>query len=114
VFGNLGWEEILVLVVIGLIVIGPDRLPKMAQDFGRMLRELRKMATGAATDLKAELGPEMADFDLSSLHPRKFVENALFGEDEPAKPAAAAATAGVAPQSALEPNERPPYDPDAT
>jgi sec-independent protein translocase protein TatB len=113
---NLGWEEILLLAVIGLIVIGPDRLPKMAQDFGRMLRELRKLATGAAADLKAELGPEMADLDLSSLHPRKFVENALFGNDEPAAGAAAAAApaGGVAAQIALEPNERPPYDADAT
>lgn len=114
-FGNLGWEEVLVLAVIGLIIIGPDRLPKMAQDLGRMLRELRKLATGAATDLKAELGPEMADFDLTSLHPRKFVENALFGDDAPTAAAAAAAPAGgVAVQAALEPNERPPYDADAT
>ena len=104
-FNNLGWEEILVLAVIGLIVFGPDRLPKAAQDLARLLRQLRTMARGAASDLKAELGPEMADLDLRSLHPRRFVEDALFGDDEPAKPAA---------QVALGTNERPPYDSDAT
>jgi sec-independent protein translocase protein TatB len=107
-FNNLGWEEILVLAVIGLIVFGPERLPKAAQDLARLLRQLRSMARGAANDLRAELGPEMADLDLRSLNPRRFVEDALFGDDEPSKPAGARA------QVALGVNERPPYDSDAT
>jgi sec-independent protein translocase protein TatB len=108
VFSNLGWEEILVLAVIGLIVFGPDRLPKAAQDAARLLRQLRNMARGAADDLRAELGPEMADIDLRSLHPRRFVEDALFGDDEPSTPLLplTKATLGT--------NERPPYDLDAT
>jgi sec-independent protein translocase protein TatB len=107
-FSNLGWEEILVLAVIGLIVFGPDRLPKAAQDAARLLRQLRNMARGAANDLRAELGPEMADLDLRSLHPRRFVEDALFGDDEPATASVplAAVPLGV--------NEHPPYDSDAT
>ncbi|MGN6473633.1 MAG: sec-independent translocase [Mycobacteriales bacterium] len=106
--GNLGWEEVLLLAVVGLLIFGPDRLPKAASDAAKMLRELRSMARGAANDLKAELGPELADIDLRGLHPRRFVEDALFGEDEP----------GIAQQrratSVLEPGERPPYDADAT
>jgi sec-independent protein translocase protein TatB len=109
-FGNLGWEEILVLAIVGLIVFGPDRLPKAAQDAARMIRELRTMARGAANDLRAELGPEMADLDLRSLHPRRFVEDALFGEDE----AGAAKSAERPAQVALAANEPPPYDIDAT
>jgi sec-independent protein translocase protein TatB len=106
--GNLGWEEILLLAVLGLIIFGPDRLPKAAADAARLLRQLRSMATGAANELRAELGPEMADLDLRSLHPRRFVENALFGDDEPA------AAASPAAQVALAANEPPPYDSDAT
>ena len=107
-FSNLGWEEILVLAVIGLIVFGPDRLPKAIQDAGRLLRQLRNMARGAADDLRAELGPEMADLDLRSLHPRRFVEDALFGDDEPS------AVTAAQPKAPLGANERPPYDADAT
>jgi sec-independent protein translocase protein TatB len=111
VFNNLGWEEILLLAVIGLIIFGPDRLPKAIKDATKMVRELRTMARSAATDLKAELGPEMADLDLRSLNPRRFVEDALFGEDEPK----AAAAEGSAPAVAtLTANEPPPYDTDAT
>jgi sec-independent protein translocase protein TatB len=108
VLANLGWEEILVIAVIGLIVFGPDRLPKAIRDASQMLRQLRTMARGAATDLKAELGPELADFDLRSLHPRRFVEDALFGDDE------SSSSVGAAAPVALGVNERPPYDSDAT
>jgi sec-independent protein translocase protein TatB len=108
VLGNLGWEEILLLAVLGLVIFGPERLPRAAQDASRMLRELRTMARGAANDLKAELGPEIADLDLRSLHPRRFVEDALFGEDEPTQPATPMASA------TLGDNERPPFDSDAT
>lgn len=110
-FSSLGWEEVLVLAVIGLVIFGPDRLPKAAQDLGRLIRQLREMASGAANDLKAELGPELADVDFRSLNPRKFMEDAIFGDDDPRETTAARAAAVPA---ALKANERPPYDDDAT
>jgi sec-independent protein translocase protein TatB len=112
-FNGLGWEEVLLLAIVGLIIFGPDRLPKAAQDLGRLLRQLRTMARGAASDLRAELGPEMADIDLRSLHPRRFVEDALFGDDDEATGSAVDQSVPAA-QAALEPGERPPYDADAT
>jgi sec-independent protein translocase protein TatB len=108
VFNNLGWEEILLLAVVGLMIFGPDRLPRAIKDATKMVRELRNMARSAATDLKAELGPEMADLDLRSLNPRRFVEDALFGEDDAAGGDAAPVVA------TLSANEPPPYDTDAT
>lgn len=83
-FNNLGWGEISALFVIALIVFGPERLPKVAADAGRMIRQLKKMATGLTDDIKAELGPEIGDLDLASLHPKRFVQNALADiDDEP-------------------------------
>jgi sec-independent protein translocase protein TatB len=112
VFNNLGWEEFLVLAIIGLIVFGPDRLPKAAKDLAAMVRQLRTMARGAANDLRAELGPEMADLDLRSLNPRRFVEDTLFGDDDEPENAAESSTSPV--PVSLGANERPPYDADAT
>jgi sec-independent protein translocase protein TatB len=111
VLANLGWEEILLLAVIGLVVFGPDRLPKAIRDATRVLRELRAMAQSAANELKSELGPEMAEFDLRSLHPRRFVEDALFGDDNADSSQPAGHPAAV---TTLALNERPPFDPDAT
>ena len=108
-FHNLGWSELVVLGVLGLLIFGPERLPKVASDAVRMLRELRTMARGAAADLKAELGPEMADLDLASLHPRRLVGSILDeGEQVPAP------LPGVAASPTLPPGETPPYDVDAT
>src|SRR5437868_14858494 len=80
---NIGPMELLVLAVVGLIVLGPDRLPGLARDAARMLRSLREMATGARQQLKDELGPEFADVDLRNLNPRTAVQRAVFGDDVP-------------------------------
>jgi len=83
VFGSLGWLEIATLLLVALLVFGPDKLPTVARDAARMLRQLRTMAQGARTQLKSELGPEFADFDLDSLNPRAFVRKHLLeGEDD--------------------------------
>jgi sec-independent protein translocase protein TatB len=83
VFGSLGWLEIGALIVIALLVFGPDRLPSVARDAARMLRELRNMAQGARTQIKSELGPEFADFDLDTLNPKAFVRKHLLEDEDP-------------------------------
>jgi sec-independent protein translocase protein TatB len=80
---NIGPFELIVLAIIGLIVLGPDRLPDLARDAARMLRSLRDMATGARQQLRDELGPEFADVDLRNLNPRTAVQRAVFGDDVP-------------------------------
>lgn len=81
-FNNLGWGEMLVLLLLGLLVFGPDQLPKVAADLGRMIRQLRRMATDVSSDLRSELGPEFDDVDLASLHPRRFIEKHLLADDD--------------------------------
>jgi sec-independent protein translocase protein TatB len=104
--GNLGWAEAGVLLVLALFVFGPDRLPGLAQDAGAFLRRLRGYLKGLRDDLTAELGPEVGDLDLASLHPREFVRKHLFeDEDEtPLRPL----------PRVLAPGEPTPWDPDTT
>jgi sec-independent protein translocase protein TatB len=78
---NIGPMEFLVLAVVGLIVLGPDRLPGLARDAARMIRTLRDLATGARQQLRDELGPEFADVDLRNLHPRTAIQRAVLGDD---------------------------------
>ncbi|HVF05479.1 MAG TPA: twin-arginine translocase TatA/TatE family subunit [Frankiaceae bacterium] len=99
-FDNLGWAELAVLAVVAMLVFGPERLPKVAADAGRLLRELRRMARGATADLRDEMGIDIDE--IRRLDPRRFLDD----DDEPA------ATAAPAPE--LAPGERPPFDPDAT
>jgi sec-independent protein translocase protein TatB len=79
---DLSITKILVLAVIALIVFGPNELPKVASQAGRMLRDLRRIAEGAKADLRDGLGPEFQDFDFEDLNPKTFVRKHLFDEEE--------------------------------
>lgn len=109
-FGGLGWPEAGVLLLLGLFIFGPDRLPGIAADAGKNLRKLRVYLKGMTDELKAELGPEVGDLDLRSLHPREFVRKHLL-EDEP-EPVVVAA--GPVRPAQLAPGEPVPWDPDTT
>jgi sec-independent protein translocase protein TatB len=80
-FGMSAWH-LAVLVVVGLFVFGPERLPTMIRDLGAALRQVRAAAQTMQDDLKSELGPEVGDLDLRSLHPQTFVKKHLFGDEE--------------------------------
>jgi len=79
---DLSITKILVLAVIALIVFGPNELPKVASQAGRMLRDLRRIAEGAKADLREGLGPEFENFDFDDLNPKTFVRKHLFDEAE--------------------------------
>jgi sec-independent protein translocase protein TatB len=80
---NIGPMEFVVLALVGIVILGPDRLPQFARDAARMIRTLRDMATGAQKQLREELGPEFADIDLRNLNPRTAVQRAVFGDEMP-------------------------------
>ena len=70
--------EIIAIAVLALLIFGPDKLPGLASDAARLLREVRRMDTGARQDLKDSLGPVLGDMNISDLDPRSFVERNLF------------------------------------
>jgi sec-independent protein translocase protein TatB len=82
---NIGPMEFLVLAIVAVIVLGPERLPALAKDAARMLRTLRDMATGARQQLRDELGPEFADLgidELRNLNPRTALQRAILGDED--------------------------------
>lgn len=79
---NIGPLELVILGIVAIIVLGPDRLPDLARDAARMLRTLRELATGARTQLRDELGPEFADMDLRNLNPRTALQRVILGDEE--------------------------------
>ena len=79
-FSNLGFGEFLMMGVLGLVIFGPERLPKAASDAVRVIRQLRSMADSAISDIKAELPSELADLDLRSLSPQGMLRKAIFDD----------------------------------
>jgi sec-independent protein translocase protein TatB len=60
-FANIGWGEMLVLVVVGLVILGPERLPGAIRWTSNALRQARDYLSGATSSLRDELGPEFDD-----------------------------------------------------
>lgn len=75
-----GWTEILVLLVVGLFVFGPERLPSVVAEVARTIRHLRQSAAGISDDLREQLGPEFAELRLPALRPQEFVRRHLLDE----------------------------------
>ena len=60
-FANIGWGEMILLLVVGLVVLGPERLPGAIRWASGSLRQARDYLSGATTALRQELGPEFED-----------------------------------------------------
>jgi len=65
-------EKLLLIGIIALFLIGPDRLPAYSAQFGRLIRQLRDMASGAKERMRDELGPDFDDMDWKKLDPRQY------------------------------------------
>jgi sec-independent protein translocase protein TatB len=111
---GVGLPEMLVIMVVAIMIFGPDRIPEFARQAGRMIRQVRNFARATRDDIRSELGPEYADFELTDLDPRravrKYIQDSWDETDEDR-------ANGRSPRSNGRPlarGERPPYDADAT
>ncbi|AUS78228.1 twin-arginine translocase subunit TatB [Actinoalloteichus sp. AHMU CJ021] len=133
-FENIGWPELFVLLLVGLFIFGPERLPAAAAWLGNTIRKVRDYASGAREQIRSEMGPEFDELrkpledlrGLRNLNPKTAITDQarkLFDDDRPLADGAPEKpnghpTAGSGParppEPSLRPGERPPIDPDAT
>ncbi|GGG14736.1 sec-independent protein translocase protein TatB [Rhodococcoides trifolii] len=136
-FANIGWGELMVLLVAALVILGPDRLPGAVSWVTQTMRQVREYASGASQQLKDELGTDFDDFrkplaDLNQLRgmtPRAVITKHLLDGDDsiftgnfekgqtPPKSTGGNAAADLTkkpPSASLSAGERPPIDSDAT
>ena len=69
--------EFLGLVVLGLFLVGPDRLPSAARDFARILHKIRNFTTYASNELKENLGPGFENLEVTDLNPKKLAKKLI-------------------------------------
>ncbi|MEU2251254.1 sec-independent translocase [Streptomyces sp. NPDC019224] len=82
-FNDIGALELLALAILGVLVFGPDKLPKVIQDASRFIRKIREFSESAKEDIRTELGPEFKDFEFEDLNPKTFVRKQLMdGNDD--------------------------------
>lgn len=126
--------ELLVILLVAVIVIGPSRLPKYAEQLARLTKQARRYLQDARARVDDELGDDVKDIDWEALDPRRYdprriVRDALLDPDPSTArtgPAVRSATAsagaaaarapGAAPRPAPppEPGAPAPFDDEAT
>jgi sec-independent protein translocase protein TatB len=128
-FANVGWGEMLVLVIAGLVILGPERLPGAIRWTSSALRQARDYISGATSQLREDLGPEFEDLreplselnKLRGMTPRAaLTKHLLDGDDslftgkfnDPVTPPVRSVTPPLA--ATPEPPATTPFDTDAT
>jgi len=120
--------ELLIIVVLAVLLIGPERLPGYAAQLASLVKRGKRLLQDTKARVDTELGPEFKDVDWSKLDPRQYdprriVRDALMDDDEapaPAPRAAAAAGGAAATSAATRTSDEPraavpaPFDDEAT
>ncbi|MGF4042893.1 Sec-independent protein translocase family protein [Paenarthrobacter nitroguajacolicus] len=91
--------EFILLLIIGVLVIGPSRLPEYTQKLANLVKEVRRMASGAREQIKEEVGIDIDEVDWKKYDPRQYdprriIKDALLDDDT--KPVSAGAPAAAA------------------
>lgn len=81
-FFDIGPLELVALVVLAVLIFGPEKLPKVIQDVSGFIRKVREFSDNAKEDLRSELGPEFKDFEFEDLNPKNFARKHLLDGDD--------------------------------
>ncbi|MFK4761104.1 twin-arginine translocase TatA/TatE family subunit [Microbacterium sp. ZW T5_45] len=127
---GISFEKILLIGLIAVLIVGPDKLPKYAESFAKLVRRAGEMLRDTKSRVREEMGPEIDDVDWRKLDPRQYdprriIRDALFEDAAPAAAATAAArtAASAAEQAPARPrivreefsrSSPPPFDVEAT
>lgn len=114
--GSLGFQEIIVILLVILFVFGPERLPEFAREAGKLIARFRKESARSINELKRAADIDDLDREIKNLsrdlrQVRSSVGRALTAEPTSETPSQASSSGEVAADEAAEP---PPTDPDAT
>jgi len=74
---DIGWSELLVIVIVAIVVVGPKELPRLMRTFGHYAGKLRR----AASDFQHQFETAMAESEADAV--RKNIENIRDGLDKP-------------------------------
>lgn len=81
-FFDIGPLELVVLIILAVLVFGPEKLPKVIQDAAAFIRKVRQFSDSAKNDIRAELGPEFKDFEFEDLNPKNFARKHLLDNED--------------------------------
>ena len=69
---GLTFEKLLLIGILAVFLLGPERLPYYASQLARLVKNLKKMADGAKDRMREEMGPDFDEGDWKKLDPRQY------------------------------------------
>lgn len=113
---GLSGEKLLILGLIAVFILGPDRLPHYAQQLAKFAKSMKRMADGAKDQLSNEIGEELdwKKLDPRQYDPRRIIREALADEIATTPNATALNKPKTQNQPKLAAGERAPFDPEST
>jgi sec-independent protein translocase protein TatB len=95
---GLSWDQIILILLAALFLLGPERIPTAIKWLMDSLRKLRTFAAGAQSEMRSQLGPELDELrrqiaelqslkeikelkELRDLDPRRLVGKSLLGDE---------------------------------
>jgi sec-independent protein translocase protein TatB len=117
---GLTFDKLLVIGIIAVFLLGPERLPYYASQLARLVKSVRGLADGAKERMREEMGPDFDDIDWKKMDPRQYdprriIREALLdGPNETAVVRPPAESAYAQRQRLLREGKPAPYDAEAT
>ena len=71
---GIGGGEFLGLAILGMVLVGPERLPKLAVQAAQWVKKIRGLASTATAELRENLGPGFEDLQPKDLNPKTFIK----------------------------------------
>ena len=112
-------DKLVVIAIIAVFLLGPERLPGYAAQLARLVRSLREMANGARDRMREEMGPDFNDVDWKKLDPRQYdprriIREALLEDDSSAPVVRPAPAQSAQRQRATDAGIATPFDEEST
>lgn len=74
---DFGFGEVIGLVILALILVGPERMPRVSSDLAKMIKKVRAMTNTATAEIRDNLGPGFEDLKPADLNPKTFVKKQI-------------------------------------
>lgn len=75
---GIGLMELAVIAVLGILVMGPERIPELAKQAAGLVKSAKHASNSVRDELRTSLGPDYADLELTDLNPRTLARKHVF------------------------------------
>jgi sec-independent protein translocase protein TatA len=70
-FSNIGVPGLILILIVALVVFGPNKLPEVGRAFGRSIREFKKATDGIADDIREEIKEDIKESKQDTINLKK-------------------------------------------